>query len=56
MLSLILAMLAGLSAPSVPHCETYGPRVDGVRVTVCDGRVVAMTDAGGYTLAYPGSK
>lgn len=53
MLSLVLAMLATLGTPSAPHCEAYGPRVDGVRVMVCDGRVVSMTDASGYTLAYP---
>lgn len=31
-------------------CETYGPRVDGVKVTVCAGRVVKMEDAQGNVI------
>lgn len=54
MISLILAMLVNLvPAQPAPSCETYGPRVDGIRVTVCDGRVVSMEDAAGNVLVYP---
>ena len=37
-------------APAAPKCETVGPRIDGIRVTICDGRAVAFTDANGVTL------
>jgi hypothetical protein len=36
-------------------CAWYGPRLDGTRVQVCNGSVVAMSDASGNVLAYPGS-
>jgi hypothetical protein len=53
MITLLFSMFLHWSAAPVSQCETLGPRVDGIRVTVCDGHVRSMTDASGYTLAYP---
>lgn len=41
---------------SAPKCETVGPRIDGVSVLVCDGRVKSMTDASGNTVEYPAAR
>jgi len=58
MLNTIVMFLSLSISPvaSAPKCETYAPRLDGVSVTVCDGRVTKMTDASGYALAYPSAK
>ena len=29
---------------SPPRCEEHGPRLDGTRVTICDGAVVRVRD------------
>lgn len=41
MIAFIFAIIASL-APMQPRCETYGARLDGSTVTVCDGRVVRV--------------
>ena len=57
MLSVLALLFSIVTSPvSAPTCETYAPRLDGVSVTVCDGRVTKMTDASGYALAYPSAK
>jgi hypothetical protein len=33
-----------------PRCEVVGPRLDGVSVEICDGRVRSYTDASGNKL------
>jgi hypothetical protein len=35
------------------HCETIGPRADGLFVTICDGRVVSMSDGRGNVTPFP---
>jgi hypothetical protein len=30
--------------PHPPRCEEHGPRLDGTRVTICDGAVVRVRD------------
>jgi hypothetical protein len=40
--------LANISAPvAAPACETYAARLDGIKVTVCNGRAVRYEDASG---------
>ncbi len=52
-LALELSAVAGPAyspaAIVVQACEVVGPRLDGVRVTVCNGAAVAYTDANGNT-------
>ncbi len=57
MLGLILSLvleLPGAAGPAiapasavVQACETFKPRADGIKVTVCDGRVTQYEDAAG---------
>jgi hypothetical protein len=58
-LALYLRLLASIAAESTSHvsadvtaslCETVGPRLDGLRVTICDGSVVSFSDAHGNTV------
>ena len=56
--TIVMFLSLSVSSASAPatHCETVGPRIDGISVTICDGRVKSMTDASGNVVAYPSSK
>jgi hypothetical protein len=42
---MVYVYLLNFSAhPYAPHCEEHGPRLDGTRVTICDGAVVRVRD------------
>jgi hypothetical protein len=44
MIALALYFATVVSQWSAPHCEEFGPRLDGTFVTVCDGAMVAVRD------------
>jgi len=43
----ILLLLWNLLGAQPSVCETVGPRLDGTYVTICDGRVTAVSDGNG---------
>lgn len=46
----------GLIAVQQPNpCHTVGPRLDGTRVTVCNGRVTRIEDSAGTVITRVGS-
>jgi hypothetical protein len=46
---------AGYSSQPMSNCEWVGPRVDGMYVQICNGRVMAFRDQDGNVQAYPQS-
>lgn len=52
----ILAIRIMFPVSPAATCETVGPRLDGISVVICGGRVVRMTDASGLTAEYPYSR
>jgi hypothetical protein len=47
MIAIALYVATLVSSPSGQRCEELGRRLDGTFVTVCDGKVVRVRDAGG---------
>ncbi len=52
MLTLIFSLVFSAQVQAAPvdaACETLAPNLDGIAVTICDGRVVSRTDSLGVT-------
>jgi hypothetical protein len=55
MIALALYLVSIATLQGAPrHCEEYGKRLDGTRVTVCDGRVVRVRDDRGNSREWEG--
>jgi hypothetical protein len=49
-LSVLLSVVSSGNVGTKASCETLAPRLDGISVVVCGGKVYSYTDASGNTI------